>query len=147
MDCTIFRNASTARGQPTSGLRRAFTLVELLVVIAILGTLIGLTLPAIQSVRESARRSQCKNNLKSMGIALLAYESSNQAFPPGDDAVTRRYHAWSSFILPFLDQDSVARQIDYRKAWNAPGGNDVISDVVLPVYVCPTGMVRRSPIP
>lgn len=121
---------------------RGFSLVELLVVMAIIGTLIGLTLPALQRVRESARRTQCEANLKAMGIALTAYEGSKRAFPPGDDAFTQRHHAWSSFILPFLDEDAVAKRINYRQPWNAPGGNNAISDVVLTTYVCPTGIVR-----
>ncbi len=121
--------------------KTAFTLVELLIVIAIIGTLIGLTLPAVQRVRETARRTQCQSNLKSMGVGLTAYETAKRTFPPGDDAFSGRFHAWSSFILPFLDEDVLGRRIDYRKPWNAPGGNDVIADLTLPVYVCPTGII------
>jgi len=126
-----------------------FTLVELLVVIAIIGTLVGLLLPAVQRARESGRRVACSNNMKQMGVGVTSYESVRRFFPPGNDNFTsdkvsqpRRQHAWSSFILPYIEQVSLAAKIDYKKVWNAPGGNDVASDVVLPLYVCPSGITR-----
>ncbi len=121
-----------------------FSLVELLVVIAILGGLMGLALPAVQRVREAARRTQCGVNLASMGVALTAYESARREFPPGSDAATGLHHAWSSFILPFLDAAAVARRVDYKRPWNADGGNAEIADTILPTYVCPTG-IRMFP--
>ena len=120
--------------------RAGFSLVELLVVIGIIGLLVGLTLPALQSFRESARRTQCGTNLHAMGVALTAYESARRCFPPGDDAFSGHGHAWSSFILPFLDGETVARRINYAQAWNAPGGNAEIADLVLGTYVCPSGI-------
>jgi len=137
--------AHTRRSFHSSG----FTLVELLVVVAIIGTLIGLLLPAVQQARESGRRNACSNNVKQMGVGVTNYESARRFFPPGNDNYTPdkdaqppRLHAWSSFILPYIEQASLAAKIDYKKVWNAPGGNDTASDVILPLYVCPSGITR-----
>ena len=127
-----------------------FTLVELLVVIAIIGVLIGMLLPAVQRVREAGRRSACMNNMKQMGIGLTNYESARRRFPPGADVFPEparnlpwgRNHAWSSFILPYLEGDDIAATIDYKRWWNASGGNDIASDIILPMYVCPSGIER-----
>lgn len=127
--------------QRAAGLRRGFSLVELLAVVAILGTLVSLLLPAVQSAREAARRSACSNNLRQMGVALLNYESARRGFPPGDDAVSGRNHAWSSFILPFIDEDPLARRINYSVPWNDPQNLDLI-DAVIQIYMCPSGIVR-----
>jgi prepilin-type N-terminal cleavage/methylation domain-containing protein len=122
---------------------RAFTLVELLVVIAIVGTGVSLLLPAVQRSREASRRTQCASNLHAMGVALTAYESARRAFPPGSDTLSGRFHAWSSFILPYLDAETVSRRIDYARPWNV-GTNAEIADVVLATYVCPSG-IRMFP--
>jgi prepilin-type N-terminal cleavage/methylation domain-containing protein/prepilin-type processing-associated H-X9-DG protein len=137
-------NPKTRRSRPAAG----FTLVELLVVIAIIGTLIGMLLPAVQRVREAGRRASCMNNMKQMGLGLTNYESARRKFPPGADAFPTpnlpwgRNHAWSSFILPYLEGSDVATTIDYTRWWNASGGNDIASDIVLPMYVCPSGIER-----
>ncbi len=122
--------------------RLGFSLVELLAVVAIIGTLVSLSLPAVQQARESARRSSCSNKLHQMGIALTGYESARRSFPPGDDAITFRHHAWSSFILPYLEEANLGRRIDYSRPWNAPGGNADLADQVVPTYVCPAAMER-----
>jgi len=119
--------------------RAGFSLVELLAVVAILGTLVSLSLPALQSVRESARRAACSNHLRQMGIALVNYESARRAFPPGHDALSGRDHAWSSFILPFIEEEKLAGRITYSLPWNDPR-NVELSDAIISLYVCPSGI-------
>ena len=125
---------------------RGMTLVEILVVVALVAVLVALLLPAVQSARESARRVSCANNCRQIGIALIDYESANRRFPAGRDAYSvdpasrpPGFHAWSSFILEFLEQTSVASRINYRLHWNAPGGNDAAAATLIPTYMCPSG--------
>ena len=103
---------------------RAFTLVELLVVIAIIGVLVALLLPAIQAAREAARASQCKNNLRQLGLAVINYESSFKHLPPGakipypglgradplNDGVMISWHA---YVLPYIEQQAVYDQVNW----------------------------------
>jgi prepilin-type N-terminal cleavage/methylation domain-containing protein len=132
------------RRGPTNELRRrGFSLVELLAVVAILGTLVSLSLPAVQSARESARRSTCSSNLRQMGLALANYETARRTFPAGNDAATGRNHAWSSFILPFLEDAALAGRMNYRLPWNHPE-NLALADTALPGYVCPSGIERYA---
>src|SRR5438309_499851 len=100
--------------------RAAFTLVELLVVIAIIGVLVALLLPAIQAARESARRSQCSNNLKQIGLALHQYELTRKRLPPGAIWASGKpgVHKGSVllFLLPYLEETAISNAIDLRSS-------------------------------
>ncbi|MGQ9503861.1 MAG: DUF1559 domain-containing protein [Thermogutta sp.] len=87
--------------------RQAFTLVELLVVIAIIGILIALLLPAVQAAREAARRSQCTNNLKQLGLAIHNFHDVNSVFPIGQPDDDNNNYAWGAYILPYIEQKSM----------------------------------------
>ncbi len=128
--------------------RSGFTLVELLAVIAIIGVLIGLLLPAVQRARESGRQSTCANNMRNMVVALGTYESSRKTFPPGSNdlpvlpAMPRgTQHAWSSYILPQIEEAALANRIDYTKVWNAAGSNASAAAQTIQLYLCPSGQV------
>src|SRR5262245_13326323 len=114
--------------------RSGFTLVELLVVISIIAVLLALLVPAIQKAREAANRASCQNNLKNMGIALMNYQHSNRAFPPGAKT-TPALHSWGTFLLPFLDNEALEKTIDYAMPWNV-GQNLAAIAVPVRAYHC-----------
>lgn len=100
--------------------KSGFTLIELLVVIAIIAVLIALLLPAVQQAREAARRSQCKNNLKQIGLALQTYHDTALMFPPGCSNSNGWGMSWWVGILPYTDQDAVFKKMSFR----VPGSNN-----------------------
>ncbi len=113
-------------GTKKQSINQGFTLVELLVVIAIIGILVALLLPAVQAAREAARRSQCTNNLKQTGLAIMNYESTFGELPPG--AFLGEGSSWSAFILPYLEEGNVFSNLTIGEdqngnfQWGSPGG-------------------------
>jgi prepilin-type N-terminal cleavage/methylation domain-containing protein len=147
--------------------RPAFTLIELLVVIAIIAVLIALLLPAVQQAREAARRTQCKNNLKQMGLAIHNYHDVYLCFPPGylgespgnpggcgtinNTAAAPPGWGWAVFIMPFVDQANLYNALDpgHKQtvcstptgAQNNPNvGSPALQDKLIPVYLCPSAI-------
>lgn len=140
--------------------RRGFTLIELLVVIAIIAVLIALLLPAVQQAREAARRSQCQNNLKQIGLALHNYHDTHLTFPIGTRAGTSWSQAgikdgtnWRYSILPFIEQGNLYNSLNVGGSFGAGttaavaymGGNQVLSGLVIPGYLCPSSALEIFP--
>jgi prepilin-type N-terminal cleavage/methylation domain-containing protein/prepilin-type processing-associated H-X9-DG protein len=101
-----------------------FTLVELLAVIAIIGTLVGLLLPAVQAAREAARRSQCGNNLKQLGLALHGFADAQKCFPPGAYSGSMNWpFSWIAGILPHIEATETYTQLGWNKLWTTGAGD------------------------
>jgi prepilin-type N-terminal cleavage/methylation domain-containing protein/prepilin-type processing-associated H-X9-DG protein len=122
------------------GAHRGFTLVELLVVIAIIGILIALLLPAVQAAREAARRNQCENNLKQMGLALQSHLDAMKRFPQGRNRYDQYALSWAYYILPYMEESTV-----YSAYISADRDDDTANSQTMrtpiAVYACPS---RRS---
>jgi prepilin-type N-terminal cleavage/methylation domain-containing protein len=131
--------SNVADRQAAGPKRRGFTLVELLVVIAIIATLVGLLLPAVQSARESARRSQCGNNMRQVALAFASYESATRQFPLAYTSPTSatRYHSWTPFVLPFIEEAAMVASYDFTTEWwKSPNREIVIRP--LRIVQCPS---------
>jgi len=127
--------------------KNGFTLVELLVVIAIIGILIGMLLPAVQAIREAARRMDCSNKMRQMSLGMVNYESAHQHFPPG--VIGNGLGAanpglnWGSLILPFLEQIAIHDTLSVQSNnfsnpnWADPVNGDT-AIIVLPIFLCPS---------
>jgi prepilin-type N-terminal cleavage/methylation domain-containing protein/prepilin-type processing-associated H-X9-DG protein len=147
--------------------RTGFTLVELLVVIAIIGILIGMLLPAVQQVREAARRTQCANNLRQAGLACLNYESAFQHFPPGlnvpinqgsgsfytsqanrmglsEPKIAGCFGSWMVWVLPFMEQNNLYDQLNLtRREYVNARGEDSPAATVVPTFLCPSDIEEQ----
>ena len=133
-----------------SSRHQAFTLIELLVVIAIIAVLIALLLPAVQQARESARRTECKNNLKQLGLALHNYESTHRVYPPGvlgatsPSSPTNLLHTWPAMLLPYVEQGAVSARYNFDVPFDH-ALNAAIVKTNLKVMLCPS-QPDRNPV-
>lgn len=135
--------------------RQGFTLIELLVVIAIIAVLVSLLLPAVQQAREAARRTQCKNNLKQIGLALHNYHDTHGSFPPACLALSYAGNAyasptaepgrtsvaggwgWTVFVLPHLEQANLYSALN-PNGNNFPSAPTALTQTILPFFICPS---------
>ncbi|MCC7421476.1 MAG: DUF1559 domain-containing protein [Planctomycetaceae bacterium] len=127
---------------------RGFTLIELLVVIAIIAILIALLLPAVQQAREAARRTQCKNNLKQLGIALHNYHDTVNAFPPGGIGGTMKA-SFFTMLLPYIDQAPAYNRMNFASGFSQNGGATISADMLItlpaiyvPMLNCPSSELK-----
>jgi len=131
-------------------LRRGFTLVELLATIAIVGVLVALLLPAVQAARESARRTQCQNSLRQIGVALQLHHDDQAAFPVGcvdcsipPPSIPPKLIAWNVWLLPYLEQAVVFEQLNVAAPISTPP-NRAVAMLQLSVFLCPSTDVDSS---
>ncbi|WP_437223103.1 DUF1559 domain-containing protein [Planctomicrobium sp. SH661] len=148
----MHKSTSCSKNRPRDCRRSAFTLIELLVVIAIIAVLIALLLPAVQQAREAARRSQCVNNLKQMGLAIHNFQDTYNRIPPGGATDMQPFgviqtagtsswgSSWMVFILPYLEQGTLYSKLafDWGSGWISPANMLLYSQTNVPVYHCPS---------
>lgn len=148
LDCRKGLRTSRAGRERGLSLRnsRGFTLVELLVVIAIIGVLVALLLPAVQAAREAARRTQCTNNLKQIGLALITYADAKKTLPAATQFNPRAQFptpqmgiggTWVLEILPFIEQQALYARYNHKRAANDPVNFPVL-ETPLPFLICPS---------
>jgi prepilin-type N-terminal cleavage/methylation domain-containing protein len=132
-------------------MRRGFTLIELLVVIAIIAILIALLLPAVQQAREAARRTQCRNNLHQIGLALHNYHDTHRCFPPGQISghtagIADLLYTYSggatcfTLILPYMDESALYNAYNFDAPGTVGTANTTVTQSVLAQYLCPSDL-------
>lgn len=128
-----------------SSSRHGFTLIELLVVIAIIAVLIALLLPAVQQARESARRLQCKNNLKQLGLAIHNYYETHQVMPPTGMGTfpAGNGFSWGAMILPQIERATIYSQLDFNIMNTASASNRNLIATPIPLFRCPSDTTRE----
>lgn len=140
------KKATQMRSDQMRSRTLGFTLVELLVVVAVIGVLVTLLLPAVQSAREAARRTQCSNNLHQLGIAIHGYHAAKEQMPPlymGKQSQERclllglQSHSWRAAILPYLEEQPLYDSIDFG-SYASDEPNRPALATVLPIYLCPS---------
>jgi prepilin-type N-terminal cleavage/methylation domain-containing protein len=134
-----------------SGRRKAFTLIELLVVIAIIAILVALLLPAVQQVREAARKSQCQDHLHNLGIALHSYEGSHKVMPPGQIRGLIGANEWGSgfswgaMILPYIEQKPLYDQLDFQiGSFMGNNKTNIAANSGIDIALCPSDASRPA---
>ena len=117
--------------------QKGFTLIELLVVIAIIAILIGLLLPAVQKVREIMNRVKCQNHLKQISLASTNYHDRFGKFPPSSKNTGNKQYSWAPFILPYIEQEAIAKLFNFDLDWADPVNNIAVQSFI-PVFQCPS---------
>ncbi len=157
----MFNTQPVFNSKSATSVRRGFTLVELLVVIAIIGILIGMLLPAVQSVRAAARRTVCANNIRQVALSVLNYESAHQRFPKnqigpgnpnGSGGFESGYYSWLVPLLPYIEQGNVHKQFNLKINNGDDDGyrigashtNAMAASTLIQTFLCPSDTPNRE---